>query len=365
MSDSDRRSPFQPVLIVLMLAAGGWFFFQHYQVDGLGGFSASRVQDEPQRDALVSYRDERTIRSPSDLGPSPEISASAAAGSPLSSGSATEPASPLAGRPAPSRAQHLPHLRVASWALDGLGPTKLGDEEVRQHLVGVMRQFDVIALQQIASVERDLVPRLADALNEGTMRYDYVLGDPTGPDERPEQLAFVFDTTRLRVDRSQTYVLADPDDQVTYDPLVAWFQAAQPPVSEAWTFSLVNLRIDLARAPSEVDLLAEMLSSVRHDGRGEDDVILSGLFQADDRYLIPIVGGGGMRASVRSTSTDIFGRHQTSNVLVDTDPTSEFIGRGGVFDFLRVYNLSVAQAEAATRHLPVYAEFTAHEGGEL
>ena len=41
-------------------------------------------------------------------------------------------------------------------------------------------------------------------------RYDYVLGKSTGPEDRPEQLAFIFDTTRVRVDRQQTYTIQDP-----------------------------------------------------------------------------------------------------------------------------------------------------------
>jgi hypothetical protein len=227
----------------------------------------------------------------------------------------------------------------------------------------VIRQFDVVALQQIASVERDLVPRLVDAINQGEGRYDFVIGEPTGPTDRPEQLAFVFDATRVVVDRRQTYTVEDPDHQVTFDPLVAWFRAAQPDASQAWTFSLVNMRVDLARAPGEVALLPGMMAAIRNDGRGEDDIVLVGLFQADDAYLLPTIDGEKVRAAVRSRPTDIFGKYQTSNLLVDTATTSESVGRGGVFDYLRLYNLNLTEAETVTSHLPVFAEFTATEGG--
>ena len=91
----------------------------------------------------------------------------------------------------------------------------------RQNLAKVIRSFDLVALQQIASVERDLIPRLVDAINHGETRYEYVISEPTGPKDRPEQLAFIFDTSRLRVDRRQTYTIEDPTDRLTYDPLVA------------------------------------------------------------------------------------------------------------------------------------------------
>ncbi len=257
------------------------------------------------------------------------------------------------------------NIRIASWALSGFTPSKLANSLARRNLVRVIRQFDVIALQQITSQERDLIPRLVDAANEGGNRYEYIIGDQTGPKDRQEQLAFVFDTARIRADRRQTYTLADPDENLLYDPLVAWFQTAELPAADAWTFSLVNVRVDLGRAPIEVAMLSNVLSAVRADGRREDDVVMAGLFQADDAYLLPTVKGSDVRAAVRSVPTDIFGRNQTSNVLMDVQVTSEYIGRGGALDFLRVYNLSAAEAETLTSYLPVFAEFTAHEGGEL
>ena len=263
------------------------------------------------------------------------------------------------------RRRRVRNIRIASWALDGFNATKLGNSIARRNLVRVIRQFDVIALQQISSEERDLIPRLADEANEAGRQYDYVMSDMTGPTDRREQLAFIFDVGRIKIDRSETYSVDDPSDQMLYDPLVAWFQTTQLPAAEAWTFSLVNVRVDLSRAPQEVALLPNIMSAVRMDGRGEDDVVMAGLFQADDDYLLPTIAGDQVRAAVRIVPTDIFGRHQTSNVLMDTKMTSEYIGRGGAFNWMRVYNLNAPEAETLTSHLPVFAEFTAHEGGQL
>jgi hypothetical protein len=108
-----------------------------------------------------------------------------------------------------------------------------------------------------------------------------------------------------------------------------------------------------------------MLSAIRNDGRGEDDVVLVGLFQADDAYLVPSLGVDQGVAAVKNRPTDIFGRYQTSNILFDAATTSEQLGGGGVHDYPRQIGLTRAQAEAVTSHLPVYAEFTATEGGQL
>ncbi|MCM2374595.1 exonuclease/endonuclease/phosphatase family protein [Aporhodopirellula aestuarii] len=387
--ESSGGHPLQAGLIVLCLVGGGWYFFRHYNVDGLDGVSISPKQES----GIVDMGDPFTFTSSTSI-ERQRPSTSNKGGFPSDrfvgneSLTAARPADPdfeadpiisspsdlhaRGGSPDFSRRARFaaPNLRVASWALDGFGPTKLASDLARKNLVRVIRQFDVIAVQQISSLQMDLVPRMVDAINEsslggGAPLYDYVLGPPTGPEDRGEQLAILFNPARVRVDRTQTYTVADPDNQLTYDPLVAWFRAAEPPVNEAWTFSLVNVRIDLSRAPQEVALLGQLIKSVRDDGRGEDDVVLTGLFQADDSYLLPVIAGPNVRASVTSTPTDIFGRHQTSNVLFDRELTAEAIGRGGVYDFLRVYNLSVAQAQAVSSYLPVFAEFTPLEGSPL
>lgn len=363
MSEPSGGNPIQVAVVVLLLVGGGWYFLRNYEIDGLDEVSVYPKGGITGDESYITYRDAPAILGPSSsletLG-SPETIGKENAVT-LTRNSTSQVAFDV--NPAPARA--FRNLKIASWALDGFGPTKLANSLARRNLARVIRQFDVVALQQIASIERDLVPRLVDAINEGDKRYDYVIGQSTGPVNRQEQLAFIFDTTSVVVDRRQTYTVEDPDQQITFDPLVAWFRAVEPPATQAWTFSLVNVRIDLARAPTEVALLPGMLSAIRADGRGEDDVVMAGLFQADDAYLLPTMGGETFKSAVRSLPTDIFGQYQTSNVLIDTATTSEYLGRSGIFDYLRVYKMTLSEAETVTSHLPVYADFTATEGGRL
>ncbi|TWT82727.1 hypothetical protein CA13_41900 [Planctomycetes bacterium CA13] len=377
MSESNRGNSIQLAAVVLLLVGGAGYFFHHYQVHGLDGVG---VTAKPSSDMPIELADFRSgvggidssfdssgnfnaaSSSGSSIDDNPFTLTRKTVGTPSEFGASNAVSADLvSGRP-PKR---YPNIRIAAWALDGFGPTKLANRVARQNVVRIINQFDIVALQQISAIERDLIPRLVDEVNQSGRRYDYVLGESSGPPGRQEQLAFVFDTARVRVDRTQIYTVADPENQMSFDPLVAWFQATQPDQRSAWTFSLVNIRIDLGRAPTEVALLPGIASSVRADGRGEDDVVLMGLFQADDAYLVPTIAGDRVRAAVRSVPTDIFGRYQTSNILMDTTTCSEYLGRGGVLDFLRVYNLSLAEAEVVTSHLPAYAEFTANEGGQL
>ncbi len=362
MSESRGGHPIQVALVVLLMVGGGWYFLTNYNISGLDGISVS-PKDTFDDDQFVAYRDAPTsFASISTLAkPSTELEKSAENPFTLTRSTSDKTDQP----PHSTSARRYRKLRIASWALDGFGPTKFADREARRNLVSVIRQFDIVALQQIASIERDLIPRLVDSINQGDSRYDFVMGESCGPTGREEQLAFIFDRRRVIVDRQQTYTVDDPEEQLTFDPLVAWFRAAEPTPATAWTFSLVNVRIDLAHAPSEVALLPNIFGAIRHDGRGEDDVVLAGLFQADDAYLVPSLGTVNGIAAVRNRPTDIFGKYQTSNILFDSVSTSEYLGGGGVHDYLRLQGLSRTQAEAVTSHLPIYAEFTATEGGQL
>lgn len=366
MSEQSNPRPIQPLISVLLLLGGGWYFFNHYQVSGLDRVSVRALSDATTDTSLAGYHDEGSLASPSDMDASLARRWSAHDLSDASSLRRTIDDGRSDARANLSRGvatERLKSIRVAAWSLDEFGPTKLASRDSRRTLCRVIRQFDVIAIQHVAAIESDLVTRLVDAVNEGDPRYDFVLSKPTGPSHRPEHLAFIFDATRVEVDRTQTYSLTDPTNSIHYDPLVAWFRTAEPSHDAAWTFSLVNVRIDLANAAAEVALLPGMLSAVRRDGRGEDDVIFLGLFQADDEYLRSTLAGSTHESVVRSGMTDIFNQYQTSNLLVDASNTTEYVGRAGAFDFLRVFNLSLAEAEAASKSLPVFAEFSPVEGG--
>ncbi|MEO1528544.1 MAG: deoxyribonuclease I [Planctomycetota bacterium] len=344
--ENVRRSPIPTLLIMAALIGGGYYFSQNFKVKGLDQLSVES------RDVSVSEAKSTQVSDSFHYGAGFFDDAEAPAEFVARPDATVVP-----------RDAHRETVTVLSWALDGFGPSKLANDRARQNLVRMIRQYDVIALQQIQAVERDIIPRLADALNEGSRRYDFAMGAADGPADQREQLAILFDTERVLIDRTQVYTIADPNSQMTFDPLVAWFQVKGPSSDSAWTFSLVNLRVNLSRAPAEVALLPGILSSVRNDGRGEDDVVMAGLFQADDTYLIRRVMGDQTAVAVRSAATDIFGRHQTCNIVMNSAHTSEYLGRGGPIDFLRKFNLSLSDAETLSHHLPVVAEFTSREGG--
>lgn len=252
-------------------------------------------------------------------------------------------------------------IRVASFNIQVFGEQKINNPQVMPIIVEILRNFDVIAIQEIRS-QQDIMPLLIDMLNaDGRFHYDYVIGPRLGRSHSKEQYAFVFDRSTIEVDRTQLYTVDDPDDLLHREPLVGWFRARAG--EPAFTFSLVNVHTDPDEVDRELDVLDDVFYAVRDDARREDDVIMLGDFNANDSHLGQLGQIPGLVRVVINSPTNTRGTAQYDNILFHQTATSEFTARGGVFDFLRHYNLSLEQALAVSDHLPVWAEFSVYEGG--
>ncbi len=256
-----------------------------------------------------------------------------------------------------------PSIRLATFNLQLFGKHKIENPFIVENLVKLLRQFDVIALQEIYSKQQDIVPILVERLNRTDRQYDYVIGPRVGRNDNKEQFAFVFNTQTVETDRTQLYTVDDPEDLIHREPLVAWFRCKQVPPSDAFTFSLVNLHLDADLEDKEIRVLPELLRSIQHDGREEDDVILLGDFGASDRQL-QFLRSTGLTFALEGVPTTIHGTAMLDNIVMPIKATDEFNGRSGVIDFLRQFNLSIDEANQISDHLPAWAEFFANEGGQ-
>ena len=88
------------------------------------------------------------------------------------------------------------------------------------------------------------------------------------------------------------------------EPLVAWFRSSRGETNKAFTFTLVNLHLDSRAADQEIDHLGQLFRSIRNDGRGEDDVIIAGDFNAGDVSLERLNETTGLIRLVSNASTN-------------------------------------------------------------
>jgi endonuclease/exonuclease/phosphatase family metal-dependent hydrolase len=264
-------------------------------------------------------------------------------------------------------------IRIATWNIQVFGEAKLADAEAMQTIVAVLKNFDLVAIQEIRAQSQDILPQLIALLNaDGQYQYDYVIGPRLGRTSSKEQYAFVFDMASIEVDRYQLYTINDQDDLLHREPLVGWFRARLAPEkqAQAFTFSLVNIHTDPDEVDRELNALDDVFFAVRDDGRNEDDVILLGDVNVNEKHLGELGKISGLTYVVANTPTNTRGDAQYDNIFFHSTATPEFTGRGGVLDFARAYNLPIEirdntfTALDVSDHLPVWAEFSVYEGGQ-
>lgn len=254
-------------------------------------------------------------------------------------------------------------IRIGSFNIQDFGESKIRRPEVMDILARVGRQFDILAVQEIQSKQYDILPLFLQQLNADGSRFDYVIGPRVGRGPQKEQYAFVFDTRSIEVDRHALYTIDDPQDLISREPLIGWFRVRGPPPEQAFTFSLVNIHTDPDVAVQEVQALEQVFRAVRNDGRNEDDVIILGDYNCNYRNMGALMRLPGAVSIITGQATMVRGRSSNDNMVFALPATNEFTGRGGVFDFLRQYNLSEEQALLVSDHLPIWAEFSIFEGG--
>jgi deoxyribonuclease-1-like protein len=277
---------------------------------------------------------------------------------------AAEPAAPAStAGPIPARASDT--IRIATWNIEVFGEAKLQNPAAMNVIVSILRNFDVIAIQEVRAANQDVVPELVALLNAGgEHHYDYCLGPRLGRTVSKEQYVFLFDMASIEVDRNQLYTVDDARyDLLHREPLVGWFRARGAPPEQAFTFTLVNVHTDPEEVDRELDALGDVYFRVQGDARQEDDTIILGDFNANDRNLRKLGQIAGLTRLVVNTPTNTLQNAQYDNMLFLETTTPEFTGRGGVFDFLREFNLSREQAMQVSDHLPLWAEFSVFEGG--
>ena len=305
------------IMIIVLLGAGGVVFLTNFEIQGLEGLRVVRrsaAAKTAQDDTTVMPRDDESIR-------------------------------------------------IASFNIQVFGTSKVDNPAVMEVLARTIRNFDIVAIQEVRAKTQDVVPQLVKQVNSSGRKYDFVIGERQGRTSSMEQYAYVFDSDRIEVDRNQLYSMQDPDDLLHRPPYVAWFRVRGPPPEHAFTFSLVNVHTDPDEVSAELDVLDDVFHAVRDDGRGEDDVILLGDLNADDQHLGQLGQTSGMVAAISGLATNTRQTQQYDNLIFHMPATNEYRGRSGVFDFMREYNLTQEQAVQVSDHLPVWAEFSIYEGG--
>ncbi|MDB4533944.1 endonuclease/exonuclease/phosphatase family protein [Vicingaceae bacterium] len=252
---------------------------------------------------------------------------------------------------------------IGTFNIETFGVAKMSHKGVVRILVDLVRQFDVLAIQELRSIDQTVIDEFVNLVNEDT-RFDYgwVKGPRQGSGSYKEQYVYLYDQNTIELVDEGSLV---PDEQnlLEREPLVSTFRCRGVPRSQAFSFTLMNVHTVPDESRREVNALAQMYEFVRqfYDDR-EDDVIILGDFNQPERnftdlyanpYLISVVTSNVATNTAQNKSLD--------NIVFDRARTQEFTGTAGVLDFRKRYNLTKDQAMDVSDHFPVFAVFSTTE----
>ena len=129
-------------------------------------------------------------------------------------GAVSNQAPGLATTPAPASRKPAQSILIASFNIQVFGESKLSKAGVVDVLAQVVRQFDIVAIQEIRGKSDDIIPRFLQQVNADGSRFAYVIGPRLGRTVSTEQYAFVYDTTRIEMDTSSPGTIQDPNDRM-------------------------------------------------------------------------------------------------------------------------------------------------------
>lgn len=254
-------------------------------------------------------------------------------------------------------------ITVASFNIQVLGVSKMEKPEAVEILVDVARRFDVLAIQELRSADQTVIPALIDRINAGGHQYRSVVGPRLGRTQSKEQYVYIYDAARIELAPESVYTVHDPRDFLHREPLVARFRVRGVPADQAFTFSLVNIHTDPDDTGIELDALADVFSAVQNDGSGEDDIILLGDLNVSPAGMGRLGRLPGIKWTVSDQPTNTRGTETYDNIVFDSRYTTEATGYSGVMNLQSEYGITLEQALEVSDHYPVWAEFSAFEGG--
>jgi len=249
---------------------------------------------------------------------------------------------------------------VAAFNIQVFGRTKREKTEVMNVLAEIVREFDIVLVQEIRDSSETTAPIFLETINdlEGP-EYAYIRSERIGRTSSKEAYAYFYNTETVQYVADSDFDFDDVDDVFEREPYVASF------VSGEFDFTLIGIHTKPDDTYHEIGNLTIVFEYVESLG-DERDIMALGDFNADGSYFDEESWDNPLMAAdyiwVVENSFDTMTKTDwTYDRIVMTDYTysGEYItDSSGVYYFDEIYGLNQTFTEEVSDHFPVYAEFS-------
>ena len=251
--------------------------------------------------------------------------------------------------------------KIASFNIQIFGQTKSQKEYVMEVLTKIVREFDIVLVQEVRDASEQTIPNFVDKINQmGGRQYSFVRSERLGRTTSKEAYAYVYNTETVQFMQGSNYVFNDVDDVFEREPYIASFKIGN------FDFVLVGIHTKPDDAYNEIGNLTSVVSSIQTENPNERDIIVMGDFNADGSYFDEDDTSNPFKASEYNwLITD------GMDTMVKTDYTYDRIvvlnvtlsheydvGTAQVFYYDQVYGLNNQTfVSEVSDHYPVFAQY--------
>lgn len=252
-------------------------------------------------------------------------------------------------------------IKISAFNIQVFGRAKRDREDVMEVLTRVVREFDIVLVQEIRDSSEETAPYFLERINElEGPDYDFVRSVRLGRSTSKEAYAYFYNTETVDYIEGSDYVYNDVDDVFEREPYIAEFTSGN------FDFILVGIHTKPDDAYAEIGYLAIVVSTIRSENPDEGDIIVMGDFNADGRYFDEDDTANHFKAPEYNwaVTNDWDTMTKTDNtydriVMLDSTYDHEYVdGSAEVFYFDEQYGISDEELVwDISDHFPVYAEF--------
>jgi endonuclease/exonuclease/phosphatase family metal-dependent hydrolase len=170
--------------------------------------------------------------------------------------------------------------KIAAFNIQVFGEAKSQKGDVMTVLTKIVREFDIVLIQEIRDASEQTIPNFVEKINqmEGP-NYSFISSERLGRTTSKEAYAYVYNTETVQFIQGSDYVYNDVNDVFEREPYIASFKIG------SFDFVLVGIHTKPDDAYNEIGNLTLVVSSIQTAKPNEKDIIVMGDFNADGIYF--------------------------------------------------------------------------------
>jgi deoxyribonuclease-1-like protein len=249
--------------------------------------------------------------------------------------------------------------KIAAFNIQVFGRAKRQKEDVMAILTRIVREFDIVLVQEIRDSSEQTVPSFLQRINEMEgPKYYYIRSERLGRTTSKEAYAYFYNSETVDFIQGSDYVYNDVFER---EPYIASFKSGN------FDFTLVGVHTKPEDAYYEISNLTIVVSSIQGARPNEKDIIVMGDLNADGTYFDEDDVSSPFKASefywLITNNMDTMTKTDYTYdriVLLNTTLNHEYVDcTARVFYFDQEYGIANATLVGEiSDHYPVFAEYT-------